>query len=70
MSGILGYAGGYLGSGELLKILSLGENAHITFNWFHLLVTVAAVSALSVCASAFPALKAAQMRPTDAFSRI
>jgi len=70
LSGILGYAGGYLGSGELLKILSLGENAHITFNWLHLLVTVAAVSALSVCASAFPALKAAQMRPTDAFSRI
>jgi len=70
MSGILGYAGGYLGSGELLKILSLGENAHITFNWLHLLVTVAAVSLLSVCASAFPALKAAQMRPTDAFSRI
>lgn len=70
MSGILGYAGGYLGSGELLKILSLGENAHITFNWLHLLVTVAAVSLLSVCASAFPALRAAQMRPTDAFSRI
>lgn len=70
LSGILGYAGGYLGSGELLKILSLGENAHITFNWLHLLITVAAVSVLSVCASAFPALKAAQMRPTDAFSRI
>ncbi|TCK61027.1 putative ABC transport system permease protein [Seleniivibrio woodruffii] len=70
MAGVLGYVGGFFGSAELLKLLKLGEHIHIIFNWVHLLITVGAVSVLSAAASAFPALKAAQMRPTDAFSRI
>lgn len=70
LSGILGYVGGYFSSIKLLAVLKLTDSAGITFDWTLLGVTVAAVSVLSVAASAFPAVKAAQVQPTEAFSQI
>lgn len=70
VSGILGYVGGYFSSIKLLTVLKLSENTDISFDWTLLCFTVVAVSVLSVAASAFPAVKAAQVQPTDAFSQI
>lgn len=70
LAGIAGFVGGHFSSIELLQVLKLTDNPHIAFDPALLAVTIASVSFLSVAASAFPAVKAAKVQPTDAFSQI
>lgn len=70
LAGIFGYVLGYFCSIKLLSVLKLAENSSIMFDWTMLIITVVSVSVLSVAASAFPAVKAAKVQPTDAFSQI
>lgn len=65
-SGFVGYIGGYFLSIQLLNILDITENVHITFNIFELLLTVLAVIFLSGLSATLPSLKASKISPSEA----
>lgn len=70
LSGLLGFFAGFLGSIKMIDLLKLSETTHITFDPGLLAVTMIAVSALSISASAFPAIKATKLKPATVFSQI
>jgi len=66
VAGVLGYAGGFVVSVKMLGMLDLAKDATLAFDFGHLGVTLAAVAALATAASAWPALKAARVEPSQA----
>jgi putative ABC transport system permease protein len=70
LSGLAGFMVGFAGSIKLLDVLKLSEITHIAFDPKVLLVTIGAVSVLSVIASSFPATKATRLKPVEVFSQI
>ncbi|WP_273266652.1 ABC transporter permease [Flexistipes sinusarabici] len=66
LSGVLGYAGGYFLSIELLRIMDITENTGIVFNMGEGLLTISLVALLAALSSTFPSLKAARITPVEA----
>lgn len=66
LAAIVGYAGGFVASLELLKVLELAEGATLTFAPGHFVATLGAVSLLSLAASAYPAYRASCVEPSQA----
>jgi putative ABC transport system permease protein len=65
-SGLAGYIGGYFLSIELLKVLDITENVHISFSIIELSLSVLIVVLLSGLSSTFPSLKASKISPSEA----
>jgi len=65
-AGLVGYAGGYAASVQMLGVLDLAKEATLHFDPLHLCATLAGVAGLATAAAAWPALKAARVEPSQA----
>ena len=63
---LAGYAGGFLLSGHILRLLDLAKGAVVAFDPAHMAATCLLITAVSVLAAFFPAWKASSVEPSQA----